>query len=262
MEHQSKLYFVRHAQSIFNIEQMKARNTTEEVKHNEDLTVKFDLKLIDCGLSELGIEQAKQAAEKLKNINVGLVVTSPLRRSMETAHIIFKDHKDKPRIVVWPIIKEMLLSTCDCSDDINIIKREFPEMDFSLIDENPHPELWLLYVLKNKKVANELIEELFAEYPTKEEALANVKYFLARKVKEAYPKRLEHQTEINERTQESKGVIKKALSELPEGKSMVVVSHSRYFESFTAKSFEHEGEPIGSKWFVNGEVYGTAPEDF
>lgn len=54
-QHQS-LYLVRHAQSEYNLAQMKAVKSEIEVKI-EDLGVKFTTDLIDCSISELGRKQ-------------------------------------------------------------------------------------------------------------------------------------------------------------------------------------------------------------
>lgn len=50
------LYLVRHAQSEYNLAQMKAMKSETEVKI-EDLSVKFGTDLIDCSISELGRTQ-------------------------------------------------------------------------------------------------------------------------------------------------------------------------------------------------------------
>jgi len=249
------LYLVRHAQSEFNLAQMKALKQESEVRIGEDLGVKFNYDLIDCSISEVGKQQSAKAAEVLKDTNVTLVFSSPLRRCLATTYEIFKNHKNKPKVVVWPLIKEMLLSNCDVSDELETIKKEYPDYDFSLLDELPHPELWLIYTLKNETIREDLLEELFSKYPTKEEALKNAKYFLTDKLKSVYPNLLEHQIDINQRTLEAKKSIKEKIKNHPEGESIVIVTHSRFLESFSAEKYgEKDGEPINAKWFENCEV--------
>jgi broad specificity phosphatase PhoE len=250
----SRFYLVRHAQSEFNLAQMKALKTDSEVKVGEDLGVKFTYDLIDCSISEIGKEQAVKAFEVLKDINVTLVYSSPLRRCLATTYEIFKNHKNKPKVIVLPLIKEMSLSSCDISDELEVIKKEYPDYDFSLLEEYPHPELWLLYNLKNETMREELLEELFSKYRTKEEALKNAKYFLADKVKALYPNSLEAQIDINQRALETKKIMKDKLSNHPEGESIVVVTHSRFLESISAERYGEDGEPINAKWFYNCEV--------
>lgn len=63
-----KIYIVRHGQVPHNA--LGQYNTSDE-----DLT-------------KLGIEQAKELKEKIKNINFDIIICSPLNRAMHTAEII------------------------------------------------------------------------------------------------------------------------------------------------------------------------------
>ena len=42
----------------------------------------------DVDLTEKGIEQAKELAKKIKEIDIHIIITSPLKRTMQTAEII------------------------------------------------------------------------------------------------------------------------------------------------------------------------------
>jgi len=232
---------------------MKAMKSEHEVKI-EDLNVKFGTDLIDCSISELGRKQTEKAAEELKDVNVTLVISSPLRRCLETTRGIFKDHKNKPKVIVWPVVKEMLLSSCDVSDDLATIKSEFPDYDFSLLDQLEYPELWLAYALENEKIRQEILDELFRKYSNKEEALKNAKFFLTEKLKNIYPSHLEDQHDLNKRVVEAKDRVRQMLREQKEGESLVVVAHSRFLESWSAQRYEEDGTPVNAKWFANCEV--------
>jgi len=70
------IYFVRHGRTDDNEREAKG-----EV-----------FKTSDLGLNELGREQAGELAEKLKEVKLDAVVTSPLKRARETAEIINKYH--------------------------------------------------------------------------------------------------------------------------------------------------------------------------
>jgi len=247
------VYLVRHAQSAFNLAQMKAMKSEVESKI-EDLNVKFDPNLIDCPISELGFHQTIDAGLKVSEVNVTLVITSPLRRCLQTTHEMFKNHKNKPKVIVWPHIREMLLSACDVSDDLATIKKEFPDYDFSLLDKLPIPELWVLYSLKNEKLAQDLIDELFRKYSTREEAIKNAKFFIDEKLKHAYPNILENQIDINQRAMDTKADLKDKISQLAEGEAIVVVAHSRFLEALTAERYEQDGTPKNARWFHNCEV--------
>jgi probable phosphoglycerate mutase len=63
------LYVVRHGESVFNIEGRYGG-------------------IIDIPLTPKGLEQAKQLAEKLNEINFEIIITSSLMRARQTAEII------------------------------------------------------------------------------------------------------------------------------------------------------------------------------
>ena len=65
---------------------------------------------------------------------------------------------------------------------------------------------------------------------------------------------LENQPDINNRAIEVKKVLKEKLKELGAGETLVMVTHSRFLEAFTALSFEEDGAPLHAKWMVNCEV--------
>lgn len=71
------IYIIRHGQTDSNV-----RNTY--------------LGHTDIPLNDVGIQQAKEASEKLKNIKFDAIYSSPLIRAMQTAQIITKPHKDIP----------------------------------------------------------------------------------------------------------------------------------------------------------------------
>ena len=64
-----KIYFVRHGQTDWN-NQGKIQGKT------------------DTELNKTGIEQAKEASEKLKDADIDIIICSPLKRARKTAEII------------------------------------------------------------------------------------------------------------------------------------------------------------------------------
>jgi len=78
-----KIFFVRHGQTNYNVLGLCNDDPSEDVH-----------------LTDLGKSQAKELANRFKNIKFDLVITSEFPRSKETASIITKSHKFKidPRI--------------------------------------------------------------------------------------------------------------------------------------------------------------------
>ena len=74
------------------------------------LDTQFSQDLIDCKLSEKGIEQCQEASKHAREMDFTQIVVSPLRRTMETAYYVFKDHPNfkKMKVVVEPIIREKI----------------------------------------------------------------------------------------------------------------------------------------------------------
>ena len=74
------------------------------------LDTQFSRDLIDCKLSEKGIEQCKEASKYAKEMDFTQIVVSPLRRTMETAYYVFKDHPNFKgmKVVVEPLIREKI----------------------------------------------------------------------------------------------------------------------------------------------------------
>lgn len=50
---------------------------------------------------------------KFEDLRIETVFVSPLKRAVETAVLLFKDHPNHPKFVVEPYLREMLLSACD-----------------------------------------------------------------------------------------------------------------------------------------------------
>lgn len=100
------IYIVRHGETAWNHE-------------------KRTMGRIDIELNKQGILQALQAANKLKNIHFDVVFSSPLKRALQTAHIITKH----------PITEdERIIERCNGELD-GKLKSEIPT-DFAFNDEN------------------------------------------------------------------------------------------------------------------------------
>lgn len=67
-----KLYFIRHGLSELNVKGLYAGHT-------------------DTPLTEEGRKQAKIAGQEAKNLKIGLIISSPLSRALETAQVVAEE---------------------------------------------------------------------------------------------------------------------------------------------------------------------------
>lgn len=67
----------------------------------------------------------------LASYQIDTVIVSPLRRAIQTAHYLFKDHPSKPKMIVNPMVREMISSSCDIGGNLSETMKEYPEFDYS-----------------------------------------------------------------------------------------------------------------------------------
>jgi len=92
--------------------------------------------VIDSPLTEEGHEQSLNLGRTIMDHKIDVVLVSPLLRTLETAHNIFKDHSVP--IVCEEFLREypIGLDTCNQRSDIVSMREKFPKIDFSHIREN------------------------------------------------------------------------------------------------------------------------------
>ena len=77
-----------------------------------------------------------------------------MRRALQTCDIIFRDHPNKPRIVVEPGVREVFSSACDIGTRLRESQAEMPYFDYSRIK---NPDIWYLESMKNLDVKEKLM---------------------------------------------------------------------------------------------------------
>ena len=95
MLEQSRAIIIRHANSTFNKRWHEAEQAIEagDAQPEAFNAIIKDTDLLDCPLSDLGIKQCEDASAMANSLtNIKTVFISPLRRAMQTAHLLFKDH--------------------------------------------------------------------------------------------------------------------------------------------------------------------------
>jgi broad specificity phosphatase PhoE len=107
------IHLIRHGQSTFNAHYAA---TGEDPMH------------FDARLSELGHAQVAAARQQLAEQPYDLVIATPLTRTIQTAQGIFGD---RVPIIVDPLHREWLNSSCDVGRSTRDLAREFPTIDFA-----------------------------------------------------------------------------------------------------------------------------------
>jgi broad specificity phosphatase PhoE len=69
----------------------------------------------------------------MKNVNLDLIIVSPMRRALSTCALIFKEHKSKAPIIVDPFFREIFESGCDIGSRLRESMKDYPNFDYSLI---------------------------------------------------------------------------------------------------------------------------------
>ncbi len=109
------------------------------VRHGEGLwnthfhASRIDAAIPDPVLTETGRAQARSAAERLRQHGVRRLVTSPYRRTLETAVIIAE--RLGLDIEVDPLVRERCAFSCDQGSPASLLARLWPALDFSGLEE-------------------------------------------------------------------------------------------------------------------------------
>ncbi|KAF5562300.1 histidine phosphatase superfamily clade-1 [Fusarium phyllophilum] len=113
------IHLVRHGQAVHNLGE--ANNV-----------------LPDPDLTPLGQEQARSLISKHPELaNVDLIVSSPMRRTLQTTLLGFSAQLERGlQIVALPEVQEVSDMNCDTGSDLPVIKAEFQQqpVDFSLVE--------------------------------------------------------------------------------------------------------------------------------
>ncbi len=109
---------IRHAESVWNEHFGSSR---------------IDVGLPDPPLTARGVEQARRAADRLRAERITRLVTSPYRRTLQTASILAAELRVP--ITIDPIVRERCAFSCDQGSAPADLAREWPELDFAGLGE-------------------------------------------------------------------------------------------------------------------------------
>ncbi|OQE10622.1 hypothetical protein PENFLA_c085G10382 [Penicillium flavigenum] len=116
------IHCVRHAQGVHNLSQ---------ANHH----------LPDPELTPLGEEQARALGTRFPELgNIELILSSPLRRTIQTALLAFPSRDKNLQVIAWPELQEASDLVCDTGRDLVEIKAEFEDLpvDFTLVEPGWH----------------------------------------------------------------------------------------------------------------------------
>ncbi|CDW74856.1 UNKNOWN [Stylonychia lemnae] len=269
--HTSKFIIIRHANSTFNF---KWEKTTEDIQHGIETEDKYvsiiqDTTLLDCPLSDLGIQQCKDSARLAHTLpDVKTVFISPLRRALQTAYLLFKEHPQFSKIhfVVHPLLRENTHTVCDIPESLESVKAEYltkiPNLDFSLIGESlsdDQKKIWYFYDYQ-EPVRSYLLSRYEQEQETKDE-----KQIMLEEIIKTYPDRLEDVFNTYLRREKFKQfLIEYQRSKGKHSGQVCIVGHSQFFSHLTATQwpkkpiedseeveFDQSKHPTKFKWLQN-----------
>ncbi|KAJ5308966.1 hypothetical protein PENANT_c020G08286 [Penicillium antarcticum] len=111
-----------------------------------------DTTILDPPLTERGIKQSLELSQDFKfNDSVGLVLASPLRRTLQTAYIGFQQTLDQrfypnvpqagvqngANLVLEPDVQAHSSRPCDTGSDISLLQSEYQDVPWDILDLNP-----------------------------------------------------------------------------------------------------------------------------
>jgi broad specificity phosphatase PhoE len=112
------MILLRHGQSEFNLHFSATRR---------------DPGIIDPHLTPLGHQQAAEAARVLADRGIERIITSPYTRALQTVAPIARALRVP--VLINPIVRERYAFACDVGTPRDVLTRDWPDHDFSGIDE-------------------------------------------------------------------------------------------------------------------------------
>ena len=87
----------------------------------------------DPALTEVGREQAELLVERIAELRIRRLISSPYRRTLETATMVARA-LDLP-IEIQPLVRERCVFSCDIGTPASRLTSLWPELDFNGLDE-------------------------------------------------------------------------------------------------------------------------------
>ena len=140
----SQVVLLRHAESYYNA-QYKILIEEESQDPSKFLKLWQEASLRDAQISEDGLKQCEKASTFASQLKIHTVFISPLRRPLQTAYNILKDHPmfNEMKFVIVPKMREIMSTSNDIPVNIYSVIEEFsklfPNLDTSELDKYTDP---------------------------------------------------------------------------------------------------------------------------
>ncbi len=118
------MILARHVQSEFNAVFGKTRQ---------------DPGIVDPGITQEGERQARALSDKLLNRGIERIISSPYRRALQTTDFL-AEALNVP-VSINPFVRERAAFVCDIGTPASELARDWPQYDFSHVDEIWWPAL-------------------------------------------------------------------------------------------------------------------------
>jgi len=213
------LYLIRHAQSEMNL---AASDWIRD--HPGDLSVHWDLRLVDADLTNLGASQVSDNRPLAQSLSLTKVYVSPLRRALKTCHGLFNGHPDSPEVLVEPLMTEIISDCGDLSRGNFAWYRDFSHYDWSALD-SLNSNYWMFDILSTPHMS---------EVEVHSKSRDDVHEIAGEVMRRITPEVFEGEKWARARVEAMRDLV---LSDLEQGEEVALVGHSDFFKLF-AKLFD------------------------
>ncbi|KAL4490936.1 hypothetical protein ABPG72_008672 [Tetrahymena utriculariae] len=253
-----QLILIRHALSYYNYAAFRFFYQTG-ISYSDPKSVVYQLRkeYIDAPLHPLGEQMCKNNAKFIQNYSFHTVFVSPLRRTLQTAQILFENHPNKNEIkfIVLPYCTEILSKVCDVSDLVKV-KQEFQDsqFDFCLFDQFKFStENWQI-----ENLADEDLKTYLRAVINQDSEGKPIKEILLDECQRNFPSSVEKHSHQYERTLKTKNYILEYIDQNQIDTSVQkigLVSHYGFLSSFTSEGKAQNGFVKSGRSFENCEAY-------
>ncbi|OQR92156.1 phosphoglycerate mutase family, partial [Thraustotheca clavata] len=228
------VYWVRHAEGYHNAAERLYGTETWDASISK-LDEYLDASLNEFGMSDAYNRSIAMALERQDGMPLDRIIVSPLKRTLQTAHLIFRLNDTQSSLPIVPIVamescRETLgVHTCDKRSQKSVMMKAFPKVDWSLI-ENDEDILWTSHHREtNQEIqfrCHQFLNEMFDTFEDKHIAVVSHAGFIQNcmiilNYPDYKPTNCETIPTVIQRTISTRSIIAK---QLPESENMIEMS--------------------------------------